>query len=50
LNENAGLFVRLGCAHAAEFLSSLIVISGFRSSKPGLLANLGESRASQPRR
>ena len=36
LYENASLFVRLGCAHAAEFLSSLILVSGFRSGKPGL--------------
>ena len=35
LYENAGLFVRLGCAHAAEFVSSLIVVSGLASGKPG---------------
>jgi hypothetical protein len=34
LNEDAGLFVRLGCAHAAEFLSSLILVAGLRSGKP----------------
>lgn len=35
LYENAGLFVRFGCAHAAEFVSSLIVVSVLRSGKRG---------------
>src|SRR5579863_1466207 len=33
LNENAGLFVRFGCAHAAEIVSSPIVVAVPSSGK-----------------